>query len=210
MYLGSDAANFAVLLARVWVGIMIFAHGWRHVKAIRSGPGMANWFESLGLKPGHLHAWTVTLTEVFIPVVLVLGFLTPLDYGGVCALMLVALVTNHLQERLLPEQREGGLRVRRQHRGAVDHAGHARAGQVVARPRLRHLASRSTRRRRSSPPRSSASVAPRCSCSRSGGHPRRTTPPPERGRGEGGAARWVGSRSTRSPSGSTTSPPSTT
>ncbi|MDQ1431691.1 MAG: putative oxidoreductase [Actinomycetota bacterium] len=97
MYLDSDAANFAVLLARVWVGIMIFAHGWRHVKAVRSGPGMANWFESLGVTPGPLHAWTVTLTEVFIPVILVLGFLTPLDYGGVCALMLVALVTNHRQ-----------------------------------------------------------------------------------------------------------------
>ena len=54
MYLGSDAANFALLLARVWVAIMIFAHGWRHVKAIQSGPGMANWFESLGLKPGPL------------------------------------------------------------------------------------------------------------------------------------------------------------
>jgi putative oxidoreductase len=94
---GSDAANFAVLLARVWVGIMIFAHGWRHVKAIQAGPGMANWFESLGVKPGHLHAWTVTLTEIFIPVLLVLGFLTPLDYGGVCALMLVAFMTNHLK-----------------------------------------------------------------------------------------------------------------
>ena len=30
---------------------MVFMHGWRHLKAIRSGPGMANWFESLGLKP---------------------------------------------------------------------------------------------------------------------------------------------------------------
>ena len=49
------------------------------------------------MKPGPLHAWTVTLTEVFIPVLLVLGFLTPLDYGGVCALMLVACVTNHRQ-----------------------------------------------------------------------------------------------------------------
>jgi putative oxidoreductase len=97
MYLGSDAANFALLLARVWVGIMIFAHGWRHVKAIQSGPGMANWFESLGLKPGALHAWAVTLTEVTIPFALVAGFLTPLDYGGVCALMLVAFMTNHRQ-----------------------------------------------------------------------------------------------------------------
>lgn len=97
MYLGSDAANFALLLARVWVAIMIFAHGWRHVKAIQSGPGMANWFESLGLKPGHFHALMVTGTEISIPIALALGFLTPLCYGGVCALMLVAMLTNHLK-----------------------------------------------------------------------------------------------------------------
>ena len=97
MYLGSDAANFALLLARVWVAIMIFAHGWRHVKAIQAGPGMANWFESLGLKPGHFHALMVTGTEVTIPIALAAGFLTPLCYGGVCALMLVAMLTNHLK-----------------------------------------------------------------------------------------------------------------
>ena len=97
MYLGSSAANFAVLLARVWVAIMIFAHGYRHVKSIQSGPGMANWFESLGLRPGPLHAWAVTLTEVGIPFLLVFGFLTPLAYGGVCALMVVALLTNHIK-----------------------------------------------------------------------------------------------------------------
>jgi putative oxidoreductase len=95
VYLGSRAANFAVLLARVWIGIMILAHGWRHLKSVRSGPGMANWFESLGVRPGHLHAWSVTLTELVFPFLLFLGFLTPLAYGGVCALMLVALITNH-------------------------------------------------------------------------------------------------------------------
>jgi len=97
MFLGSKALNFAVALSRVWIGIMILAHGWRHVKAIRSGPGMANWFESLGLKPGPMHAWAVTLTEVGIPFLLFAGFLTPLAYGGVCALMVVALMTNHRQ-----------------------------------------------------------------------------------------------------------------
>ena len=97
MHLDSDAANFALLLARVWIAIMIFAHGWRHVKAIRSGPGMANWFESLGLKPGPLHAQMVTITEVVIPPALVLGFLTPLCYAGVAALMIVAFLTNHLR-----------------------------------------------------------------------------------------------------------------
>jgi putative oxidoreductase len=92
-----DALNFALLLSRVWIAIMIFAHGWRHVKSIQSGPGMANWFESLGLKPGKLHAYAVTLTEVGIPFLLLFGLLTPFAYAGVCALMIVAWLTNHLR-----------------------------------------------------------------------------------------------------------------
>lgn len=92
-----NSVNVALLLARVWVAFMILAHGWRHVKAIRSGPGMANWFESLGLKPGWLHAQVVTATELAIPVGLVLGLFTPLMYAGVVSLMLVAFVTNHLK-----------------------------------------------------------------------------------------------------------------
>ncbi len=92
-----DAYNFALLLARVMIAVMVFAHGWRHVKAIRSGPGMANWFESLGLKPGALHAQLVTVTELAIPLGLVLGFLTPLMYAGVASLMIVAMLTNHLR-----------------------------------------------------------------------------------------------------------------
>jgi putative oxidoreductase len=89
--------DLAQLVARVWIAFVIFMHGWRHLKAVRSGPGMANWFESLGLKPGPLHAWNVTLTELAIPPILALGFLTPLAYGGVAALMLVAFMTNHLK-----------------------------------------------------------------------------------------------------------------
>jgi putative oxidoreductase len=58
---------------------------------------MANWFESLGLKPGPFHAQMVTLTEVAIPPALALGFLTPVMYGGVAALMIVAFLTNHLR-----------------------------------------------------------------------------------------------------------------
>jgi len=87
--------DFALLLARLWLGGMIFAHGWRHVRAVRSGPGMANWFESLGLKPGPLHAWNVTLTEVAAGVALLVGFLTPFAYGGLGAICLVAAITNH-------------------------------------------------------------------------------------------------------------------
>ena len=90
-----DALNLALFIARVWMGGMIFAHGYRHLKAIQSGPGMANWFESLGLRNGPLQAMNVTYTELIFGVTLVLGFLTPLSYGAVASIVLVALVTNH-------------------------------------------------------------------------------------------------------------------
>ena len=86
---------FALALARVWLGGMIFAHGWRHRQAVSSGPGIAQWFESLGLKPGSLHAWNVTVTELGVGVLLVLGIVTPFAYGGLAALLLVAAVTAH-------------------------------------------------------------------------------------------------------------------
>jgi putative oxidoreductase len=91
----ADALNLALFIARVWMGGMIFAHGYRHLKAIQSGPGMANWFESLGLKNGPLQAMNVTYTELLFGATLVLGFLTPLSYGAVASIVLVALVTNH-------------------------------------------------------------------------------------------------------------------
>ena len=90
-----DAVNLALLIARVWMGGMMFAHGWRHLQSVRTGPGIANWFESLGLKPGPVHAWMVTLTELGVGVMLIFGFLTPLAYAGTASIVLVALVTNH-------------------------------------------------------------------------------------------------------------------
>ena len=52
----SDAVNLALLVGRVWVGVVMAAHGLRHVRALRSGPGMANWLSSLGLSNGPLQA----------------------------------------------------------------------------------------------------------------------------------------------------------
>jgi putative oxidoreductase len=73
----------------------MFLHGWRHVAAIRSGPGMANWLTSLGLRNGAMQAQLLTWSEVALGPVLVLGLLTPAAYGAAASLMFVALVTNH-------------------------------------------------------------------------------------------------------------------
>jgi putative oxidoreductase len=90
-----DAQNLALLVARVWVGAVMLAHGWRHLHSVRSGPGMASWFESLGLRNGRLQAWNVTITELAVGAALIVGFLTPFSYGGAASIALVALATNH-------------------------------------------------------------------------------------------------------------------
>lgn len=91
----SNAVDLSLLLARAWVGIVMAAHGWKHVKALRSGPGMANWLASLGLRHGGLQAQLLTWSEVAVGPLLVLGLLTPAAYGVVASLMLVAFATNH-------------------------------------------------------------------------------------------------------------------
>jgi putative oxidoreductase len=91
----SNAENLALLVARLWVGAVMLAHGLNHVRALRSGPGMANWLRSLGLSNGPLQAQLLTWSEVGVAPFLLLGLLTPGAYGVVASLMLVALMTNH-------------------------------------------------------------------------------------------------------------------
>jgi putative oxidoreductase len=91
----ADAVNLGLLVLRVAIGAAILAHGVNHLVRVRQGPGVANWFESLGLKPGPTHAWMVTITEIVTGVMLIVGFLTPLAAAGVIGVVAVAFVTNH-------------------------------------------------------------------------------------------------------------------
>ena len=134
-----DSLDFALFISRVWIAFMIFMHGWRHLKAIRSGPGMANWFESLGLKPGPLHAQLVTLTELALPAALLLGFLTPAAYGGVCALMMVAFLTNHLKNGFFLNTSTEGYEYVVTTAVVCITLGTRRSGRLVARQRVRLL-----------------------------------------------------------------------
>ena len=93
----NDGVNAGLLILRVMVGIVMIAHGYNHI--FRGGriKGTAGWFESLGMKPGVLHAWLASLTELGAGVLLIAGLLTPLAAAGVVGVMLVALITNHLK-----------------------------------------------------------------------------------------------------------------
>ncbi len=88
-------ADVTLLVLRGAVGAVMVAHGWNHVFGGGKIAGTARWFESLGMKPGALHAWTASVTELVVGVLLLLGFLTPYAGAGVIGLMVVAWVTNH-------------------------------------------------------------------------------------------------------------------
>jgi putative oxidoreductase len=90
-----DALNLALLVLRLAVGAVMLAHGLNHIFGGGKIAGTGRWFESLGMRPGPLHAWLASITEVVAGVLLVVGLLTPFAAAGVVGVMLVAWITNH-------------------------------------------------------------------------------------------------------------------
>jgi putative oxidoreductase len=91
----ADQVNLALLILRVVTGLMIAAHGYNHIFGGGKIEGTARWFASMGMKPGILHAWLASITELTCAALLISGFLTPLGAGGVMGVLLVAWVTAH-------------------------------------------------------------------------------------------------------------------
>lgn len=89
------AIDLALLFVRCAVGATFIAHGWNHVFRGGKIAGTAGWFESLGMRPGILHAWTASLVELIAGAMLVVGLLTPLAAAAVVGVMVVAWMTNH-------------------------------------------------------------------------------------------------------------------
>jgi putative oxidoreductase len=90
-----DHLNAALLIFRVAIGVVFLAHGYNHIFRGGKIKGTAGWFESLGMRPGIVHAWVASLTELGAGALLILGFAMPLAGAGVVGTMLVAFVTNH-------------------------------------------------------------------------------------------------------------------
>lgn len=87
--------DLALLVLRTVIGIVMLAHGVNHIIGGGKIEGTARWFASLGMKPGIVHAWLASLTEVIGGALLVLGLLTPFGGAAVVGTLLVALITNH-------------------------------------------------------------------------------------------------------------------
>ena len=92
-----EGVDIASLLLRLVVGGTLFAHGYNHVWGGGRLAGTARWFESIGIRPGRVHALLASVSELVGGVMLVLGLLTPLAAATAVGTMAVALVANHLR-----------------------------------------------------------------------------------------------------------------
>ena len=90
----ADILNLVLLVVRVTAGITLALHGYQKFFMGGRIPGTARWFESLGMKPGRLHALTAASTEISCGLGFAVGLLTPLTAAGFVGLMFVAAWTH--------------------------------------------------------------------------------------------------------------------
>ncbi|MGD1012904.1 MAG: DoxX family protein [Acidimicrobiales bacterium] len=99
-----------VLLAvRLFLGLMIFAHGYN--KVFRGGglAGTAGWFDSMGMRPGKLNATLAAGTEMGVGVLLSVGLLTTFAAAGLVSVMTVAILTVHRKNGFFIINKGGGI-----------------------------------------------------------------------------------------------------
>ena len=87
--------DVALMFLRAALGMMIFVHGYN--KAFRGGriAGTGRWFQSMGMRPGKVHAALAASTEMGVGALLVVGLVTPVAAAGLIGLMVVAFWTVH-------------------------------------------------------------------------------------------------------------------
>jgi putative oxidoreductase len=90
--------DLALLILRLVVGAFFVGHGAQKLFGAFGGHGIAGtagFMESLGMKPGRLHATAAGWAELAGGVLLVLGLFTPLGAVLVISVMTVAMLTAH-------------------------------------------------------------------------------------------------------------------
>jgi putative oxidoreductase len=90
-----DAVDLALMLLRCTLGAVMLAHGINHIVGGGKIAGTGRWFASMGMRPGLVHAWVASITEVGAGLLLIAGLLTPLGCAGVVGVTAVAWAINH-------------------------------------------------------------------------------------------------------------------
>jgi putative oxidoreductase len=100
MFTHPDAASAGLLIARLILGSLMFAHGAQKLFGWFGGYGLAGtggFLESLGFRPGRTFAAAAGLTETASGVLIVLGFLGPIGPALLLSVMIVAAISVHWQ-----------------------------------------------------------------------------------------------------------------
>lgn len=87
-----DQFDVALLILRLWAGLVIIAHGVNHGRSLE---GTANWFASKGFRNAQLNAVLSSGNEIAIGIGLVAGLLTSVAAAGLAATMFVAFWSIH-------------------------------------------------------------------------------------------------------------------
>lgn len=88
----SDWLDVALLVLRLWAGIVMLAHGVNHARSL---DGTGRWFARVGFRQPRLHALLSAGAEIAIGLALVAGLLTAVAAAGLAATMAVAFWTIH-------------------------------------------------------------------------------------------------------------------
>lgn len=92
-----DAVSMALLILRVGIGVTLASHGYNKFFGGGRIPGTANWFDSMGMRPGKVHAVLAASTEMGAGILMAVGLLTPLAGAAFVSLMIVAAYTVHMK-----------------------------------------------------------------------------------------------------------------
>jgi putative oxidoreductase len=87
--------DFALLLMRVYFGLMLVAHGYNKFFGKNGLAGTARWFGSMGMKWPQWQARIAATTEVGSGLLLAAGLATPFAAAGFIGLMTVAIIVDH-------------------------------------------------------------------------------------------------------------------
>jgi len=89
-----DEINLALLIVRAAVGLTLAAHGFNKFRGGLADVG--NWFDSMGMRPGRVHAAMAAGGEVAAGLFLAAGLLTSFAALGFVGLLSVAAYTVHV------------------------------------------------------------------------------------------------------------------
>lgn len=91
----AGSVNLGMLVLRVAIGLTFAAHGYAKFFSGGRISGTGGWFDSIGMRPGRVHAMVAASTEIGSGLMLAAGLLTPLAALAVVATMVVAGWTVH-------------------------------------------------------------------------------------------------------------------